>query len=122
MSTTFVRMIVAAAVCVFEIALMARADALFFEKVAVKTSSETTCLRFAGDVARNEGFQNVHRNPNEVAGVKSGVYVSITCVGRGQQPAIAVIMAVAPSFGTAQQVGHLVADKVKGIGCMDTPC
>jgi len=102
--------------------LPARADALFFEKAAVKTGSEATCLRFAGDVARNQGFRNVHKNTAEVAGEKDGVYVAMTCVGRGQQPAIALVMAVAPSFERARQVGHLVADRMKLITCIDSPC
>jgi hypothetical protein len=122
MSHTFLRTILAIAVCIFGLASIAHADALFFEKAAVKTNSEATCLRFAGDVARDQGFQNVHKSQSEVAGVKNGVYVSVTCVGRGQQNAIAVVMAVAPNFGTAQQIGHLVADKVRGITCMDSPC
>jgi hypothetical protein len=122
MSKTFVRTILAIAVCTFSLASIAKADALFFEKAAVKTNSEATCLRFAGDVARNQSFQNVHKSQSEVAGVKNGVYVSITCVGRGQQNAIAVVMAVAPNFGVAQQIGHLAADKVRGITCFDSPC
>jgi hypothetical protein len=101
---------------------LAMADALFFEKVAVKTGSENTCLRFARDVARNEGFQNVHSSGAEVAGVKDGVYVAITCVSRGQQPAIAIIMGVAPAFDTAKRIGHSVAGRVQGIICFDTPC
>jgi hypothetical protein len=112
----------AATLSAFGIASSANADALYFEKAAVKTASETTCLRFAADTARNLAFQNGHQNAAEVAGVKNGVYVSITCIGRGQQNAIAVVMAVAPNFGLAQQVGHLVADKVKGVICFDSPC
>jgi len=122
MSHTLTRAILVAAVCSLGSASLAKADALFFEKVAVKTNSEATCLRFAGDVARNENFQNVHKNQAEVAGVKGGVYVSITCVGRGQQEAIAVVMAVAPNFGVAQQTGRLVADKISRITCIDSPC
>ena len=100
----------------------AHADALFFEKVAARTSSEATCQRFAGDVARNQGFRNVHKNASEVAGEKDGAYVAITCVGRGQEAAIAVVMAVAPSFDRARQVGHFVAGRMKLITCIDSPC
>jgi hypothetical protein len=85
MSNTFLRMTLAAAVFAFGSASIAQADALFFEKAAVKTTSEATCLRFAGDVARTQGFQNVHESQSEVAGVKSGVYLSITCVGRDRR-------------------------------------
>ena len=122
MSHALLRMMVVAVFCSLASASLAKADALFFEKVAVRTSSEATCLRFAGDVARNESFQNVHKSQSEVAGTKNGVYVSITCVGRGQQEAIAVVMAVAPNFGVAQQIGHLAADKIRGITCIDSPC
>ena len=122
MSITFLRMTLAAAVFAFGSASITQADALFFEKAAVRTTSEATCLRFAGDVARTQGFQNVHESQSEVAGVKSGVYLSITCVGRGPQDAIAVVMAVAPTFGAAQQIGQLVADKVRGVTCFDSPC
>ena len=122
MSKTFIRTILVVAICAFGSAAMAKADALYFEKAAVKTSSEATCLRFASDVARNLGFQNGHSSPSEVAGVKNGVYVSITCVGRGQQSAIAVVMAVASNFALAQQTGHLVADKIRGMVCFDSPC
>jgi hypothetical protein len=122
MSSTSVRVILAVVVCTLGFASIAKADALFFEKIAVKTSSEVTCLRFAGDVARIQGFQNVHKNQSEVAGVKNGVYVSITCVGRGQTDAIAVVMAVAPNFTNAQQMGHFVAIKVSQMTCIDSPC
>ena len=95
------------------------AAALFFEKVVVRTSSEATCLRFAGDVARNQGFTSVHMGPAEVAGEKEGAYVAITCVGRGQQPAIAVVMSVSASFDTAKQVGHFIADRMTRIVIID---
>lgn len=108
--------------CSVLIAHSANAAALFFDKVAVKTSSEATCLRFAGDVARNQGFKNMHKGPAEVAGEKGGAYVAITCVGRGQQPAVAVVMSVSDSFDTAKQVGRFVADRMTRIGCIDTPC
>jgi hypothetical protein len=122
MTNTWVRVMIAAAVYLCGATSSASADALYFEKTPVKTASEATCLRFAGDTARSLSFQNGHQNPSEVAGVKNGVYVSITCVGRGQQDAIAVVMAVGSNFGLAQQVGHQVADKVKGVVCFDSPC
>ena len=119
----FVSAIVAAvAACSFGLTSTSEADALFFDKAAVKTSSEATCLRFAGDVARNQAFRNVHKNPNEVAGEKDGAYVAITCVGRGQQPAIAIVMAVAPNFELAKRVGQFVAGRMKLITCIDSPC
>jgi hypothetical protein len=104
------------------LATPARAAALYFEKVAVKTGSEATCMRFAGDVAHKQAFRNVHKNKFEVAGEKDGAYVAITCVGRGGQPAVAVVMSTAGDFAVAKQVGHMVADRIKGIICFDTPC
>ena len=98
------------------------ADALYFEKVAVKTTAESTCLRFARDVARSANFQNAHTSNTEVAGSVDGVYVAITCVGRGNQPAIAVIMGVAPAFDNAKRVGQSIAGRIQGIVCIDTPC
>jgi hypothetical protein len=112
----------ATAIVLLAIATSANADALYFEKGAVKTSSERTCLKFAGDVARNQSFKNTHSSASEVAGEKDGVYVAITCVGRGQQPAMAIVMAVAPTFDRAKQVGSLVAGRVKAITCIDSPC
>ena len=109
------------AVATFAASQPATAAALFFAKVAVKTSSEKTCLSFAADSLR--GFKNVHRSSSEVAGEKDGAYVSVTCVGRGQQPAIAVIMSVSDaSFDTAKQVGQSVATQIAKIQCIDTPC
>ena len=65
-------------------------SALYFEKVPVKTSSERTCMRFAGDVSRDRRFTNGHASGSEVAGELNGAYVAITCVGRGNQPALPV--------------------------------
>jgi hypothetical protein len=70
----------------------------------------------------HQGFTNVHKNPAEVAGEKNGAYVAITCVGRGQQPAIAVVMSTSGSFDVAKQVGHFVADRMQRITCIDQPC
>jgi hypothetical protein len=97
----------------------AGAAALYFEKTQVKTSSEQSCMRFADDATRNQGFRNVHKNGLEVAGEKNGAYVSVTCVGRGNQPAVAVVMSVSDSFDTAKQVGHAVADYVRGVTCFE---
>jgi hypothetical protein len=112
----------AAAVMALGVAVNAHADALYFEKTAVKSSSKPTCLRFAGDVARNQACRSTHSSAMEVAGEKDGVYVAITCVGRGQQPAIAIVMAMAPSFERAKQVGNFVAGRMRAITCIDSPC
>ena len=109
------------AVLTLVVSQSASAAYLFFEKVAVKTSSEKTCLSFASSSLRD--FKNVHRSSSEVAGSKDGAYVSVTCVGRGQQPAIAVVMSVADaSFDTAKNVGQSVATQIAKIQCIDTPC
>jgi hypothetical protein len=97
----------------------ASAASLYFEKVIVKTASEKTCLGFANDVARRQGFKNLRRNSSEVAGEKGGAYVSITCVGRGSQPAVAVVMSVADRFDTAKAVGHPIAQGLKSIQNID---
>ena len=122
MSNPLTRRILTFAFCAFGLSCFANADALYFQKVGVRTKSEATCLRFASDVARNQGFQNVHKSESEVAGLKNGVYIAITCVGRGQEDAIAIVMAMAPNFDAAKQTGQLVADKIRGITCFDSPC
>lgn len=104
------------------LAQAAQASSLYFEKVQVKTSSEKTCLNFAADVARKLGLSNVHRNPLEVAGEKQGVYISTTCVGRGAQAAMAVVMASGADFAATKQVAQSAAAKMKGIVCIDLPC
>jgi hypothetical protein len=97
-------------------------SALYFEKLVAKTSSERTCFNFARSVARDAGFRSAHQNPLEVAGQVGGAYVSITCVGRGQEAAVAVVMSVADSFDVARQAGHDVAERMRRIGCIDLPC
>ena len=98
------------------------AAALYFEKAVVRTRSEATCMRFARDVARNQHFTNGHASGAEVAGEVGGAYVAITCVGRGTQPALAVVMSVAPDFAVARRVGQQVANGMKAITCIDQPC
>lgn len=97
----------------------ANATALYFERVLVRTSSEATCYRFANDAARILQFQNIRSNRLEVAGEKNGAYVSITCIGRGQSSAMAVVMVASPTFDVAQQVGSEAANKLKGITNID---
>ena len=97
-------------------------SALYFEKVQVNTTSERTCMRFAGDVSRNQRFANGHASGAEVAGEFGGAYIAITCVARGNQPALAVVMSVAPSCGVARQAGQTVAGRIKIMKCIDQPC
>jgi len=98
------------------------AAALYFNKVFVKTNSEGTCFRFAADTARLEKFQNVRKSTLEVAGTKDGAYVSITCVGRNNQPAVAIVMSVADTLPVAKHASDLAAKRIKGIVCFDSPC
>ena len=111
-----------AAACILAVAATAMAPkayaaALFFERVAVRTASEATCMRFAADTARNLQFRNVYSNQVEVAGKRGSAYVSMTCIGRGQ--ALAVVMSVSDRFDVAKQVGAEVTAKIKGITCID---
>ena len=94
-------------------------SALYFETVKVKTSSQKTCMRFAGDVSRNEHFANGHASAGEVAGDYGGAYIAITCVDRGGQPAVAVVMSVAPNFTVARQAGQTIAGRIKVMTCID---
>jgi hypothetical protein len=57
-----------------------------------------------------------------VAGEKNGVYLSTTCIGRGQNTAMAVVMATSPAFEPAKQIATEFANRLKGIICFDLPC
>ena len=100
----------------------ANANALYFERVTVRTSSEQTCYRFAGDVARDMQLRNIRSNSLEVVGEKNGVYLSTTCIARGQNSAMAVVMAASPTFDSAKQIATEFARRLKGITCIDSPC
>ncbi|KZC23400.1 hypothetical protein RHOFW104T7_13855 [Rhodanobacter thiooxydans] len=97
----------------------AKASSLYFEKVAVKTTSERTCLSFARQVIHPGGYTGIHTSQSEAAGNTQGVYVSITCVGRGSLPAIAVVMAMSDDFAAAKQVGHTAATHMAGVQLID---
>lgn len=120
--TSALRTLVTLAALGLATAIPANAAALYFVRLEVKTASEATCYRFAQDAARQLGFANVRRGPLEVAGQKGGVYLSTTCVGRGQARVLAVVMATSDSFPAAQQVATEFANKLGGIICFDTPC
>jgi hypothetical protein len=71
------------------------AAALYWTKFQVKTQNEARCMEFAYGAATQQGLQNIRRIPIEVSGTKAGVYVSLTCVGRGGGlPAIAFVIAM----------------------------
>ncbi len=89
----------------------ARASYLYWSKVPVQTGPEAKCMQLAHGVARQNGLQNIRRGPLEIAGSKQGVYVAITCIGRGEgQRAMAVVMAM----GDAQQTTIAVRDEIAG--------
>jgi hypothetical protein len=100
-------------------AMSAKASSLYFEKVAVKTTSEATCLSFARQVIHSGGYTGTHASQSEAAGSTQGVYVSITCVGRGKLPAVAVVMAMSDDFAAAKQVGHAAAAHMTSIQLID---
>ena len=112
----------ATVVALASLASPAHAGSLYFEKVAVQTSSERTCLSFASTAARTQGLSNVHKSNSEVAGEKDGAYVAMTCIGRSGQPAVAVVMSIADDFGVAKAAGHMLSESVKGVVCTDSPC
>jgi hypothetical protein len=122
MLTSFRSALALAAILTIGFASTAVADALYFERVLVNSSSEATCYRFASDVARNLSLRNVKKNRLEVAGEKNGTYISVTCIGRGQAKAMAVVMVVSATFDIAKQVGTEVAKHLTGIVCFDSPC
>jgi hypothetical protein len=43
----------------------------------------------------------------------------VTCVGRGNQPAIAIVMSTADNFDAAKAVAHPVAEGIKRIQNID---
>jgi hypothetical protein len=95
-----------------------RAEALYWTKFQVKTQREARCMEFAYGAATQQGLQNIRRIPIEVSGTKSGVYVSLTCVGRGGGlPAIAFVIAVGENQANviairdqlATQIGRMVS-------------
>jgi hypothetical protein len=119
---TYLTFIISVAVMTLGVVSTADANSLYFQRVPVRTSSEATCYRFASDVARALQFRNVRSNSLEVAGEKNGVYLSTTCIGRGQNTAMAVVMATSPAFEPAKQIATEFANRLKGIICFDLPC
>ena len=102
------------------VATSVQAASLYWSKFPVKTQSEKTCMRFAGDVARQHGLQNIRTIPIEVAGAKGKAYVSMTCVGRGGgQSAIGMVMVMSDEAGTATALRDELATAFKGIICFD---
>jgi len=96
------------------ILLAGHADAafLYWSKIQVKTGTEAKCMQLAAGVA-GQNLQGVKKSALEVAGTRNGVYVAITCVGRGGgQNAIGVIMAIGDNGPATIAARDLIADKL----------
>lgn len=86
---------------------------LYWSKFPVKTDTEAKCLQLAYGVVSQNGLQGVKRSKLEVAGSKNGVYVSVTCVGRGGgQNAMAVVMAMSDDGRAALGARDQIAGKL----------
>ena len=101
------------------VAASARAAFLEWSRFDVKTSSERVCMRFAADVARQKNLQNIRIIPIEVAGVRGSVYVSITCIGRSNQPAVAMVITASDDNNAATSTRNDIAAALKGMTCFD---
>lgn len=86
----------------------------YWAATEVNTNSLGTCFKFADDVMRVQGFQNIRRAPQEVTGSKGGVYGVITCTGTTPR-ATAVVMAVGDNDREASAVRDLLREKMHGI-------
>lgn len=97
------------------VATSAGAVSFFFNKFPVHSSSEATCYSFARSAA-NGILSNIRfTNGLEVAGVKGGSYVSITCVGRGaNQAALAIVMVSSDNASEAVAVRDQISTRLKG--------
>lgn len=94
-------------------AMPAQAGYLYWSKFPVKTGTEAKCMQLAYGVAGQNGLQGIRRSGLEIAGSKGGVYIAITCVGRGSgQNAIAVVMAMGDNGPATSGLRDLIADKL----------
>lgn len=90
----------------------AEAGFLYWSKIQVKTGTEAKCMQLAYGVA-SQNLQGVKKSGLEVAGSRNGVYVAITCVGRGGgQQAIGVVMAIGDNGPATVSTRDLIADKL----------
>jgi hypothetical protein len=95
-----------------------RASALWWSKTEVHVSSEPKCMQLAFSVAR-EKLQGVRRSNEEVSGTRTGVYVSITCIGRGTGTPIAMVMAMGDSDQGTRAVRDDVVRGLEGARFID---
>ena len=90
----------------------ANAAFLYWSKIPVKTGTESKCMQLANGVA-SQNMQGVRRSNLEIAGTRNGVYVAITCVGRGNgQNAMGVIMAMGDNGPATSGARDFIADKL----------
>jgi hypothetical protein len=90
-----------------------QAAALYWTKFQVKTQREARCMDFAYGAATQQGLQNIRRIPIEVSGTKGGVYVALTCVGRGGGlPAIAFVIAMGEDQANVIAIRDQVASQI----------
>jgi hypothetical protein len=100
-------------------ALPARAGSLWWTKIEVHATSEPKCMQLAYGVAAQGMLQGVRRSNAEVAGTRAQVYVSITCIGRGSAPAIAVVMAMGNDDQSTRRVRDEIAQRLQGTTSID---
>jgi hypothetical protein len=93
---------------------------LYWTKVQVSSSEESSCYSFARTVAR-DALTNVRFTPGvEVAGSQGGSYAAITCVGRGSNSrAIAVIMVMGDDQGAAVRTRDDLAGRIQRVRRLD---
>jgi uncharacterized RmlC-like cupin family protein len=76
-------------------------------------------MSLAYGVAGRQGLQNIRRTALEVAGTKGNTYVSITCVGRGGQSAIAIVMVTSDAPASAQAIHDQIASALSKTVAID---
>jgi len=90
-----------------------RGASLYWSKFPVRTQHEARCMEFAYGAASQQGLQNIRRIPIEVSGSKAGVYVSMSCVGRGAGlQAIAIVIAMGENHATVLAIRDQLAGQI----------
>jgi hypothetical protein len=92
---------------------------LYWSKVQVSSAEESHCYSFARTAAR-DALSNVRFSPGqEVAGSQGRSYAAITCVGRGGNRAIAVIMVIGEDQGAASRLRDDLAARIQRVRRID---
>lgn len=98
----------------------AAAASLSWMSTTVNPGRVSTCLRFAQESLRSLGYQGVRVTPGvEVAGSKSGVYVTVTCLNTSAH-ATAMVMAVGDDAALASTLKSELVDRVSRESCIET--